>query len=73
MRLNFVCRASNARKNGLSPIELSVTIDKERAVITIDRYIKSSLFNQSTQKVKGYRDTNEYLESIKKKCYFIEK
>lgn len=72
MRLNFVCRASKARKNGLSPIELSIIINGERTIISLDRYVKSASFNPTTQKVKGDRDINEYLETIKKKCYNIE-
>lgn len=72
MVLNFICRASKARKDGLSPIELSVIINGERAVITLDRKIQSTKFNSSTQKVKGDRDINEYLDTIRKKCYQIE-
>lgn len=72
MRLNFVCRASKARKNGLSPIELSITIDGERTIITLDRYVKATQFNPSTQKVRGDKDLNDYLETIRKKCYAIE-
>lgn len=72
MRLNFVCRASKARKNGLSPIELSITIDGERTIITLDRYVKAAQFNPSTQKVRSDKDLNDYLEPIRKKCYAIE-
>lgn len=72
MRLNFVCRASKARKNGLSPIELSISIDGERTIITLDRYVKAAQFNPSTQKVRGDKDLNDYLETIRKKCYTIE-
>lgn len=72
MRLNFVCRASKARKNGLSPIELSIIINGERTIISLDRYVKSASFNPTTQKVKGDRNINDYLDTIKKKCYNIE-
>lgn len=72
MRLNYLCRASKARRNGLSPIELSVIINGDRSIITLDRYVKSSLFNASTQKVRGDKELNEYLETIRKKCYSIE-
>ena len=72
MRLNFVCRESKKRKNGLSPIELSVTINGERSIITLDRYVKATAFNALTQKVKGDKDTNDYLDTIRKKCYGIE-
>lgn len=72
MTLNFICRASKARKDGLSPIELSIIIGGERKVITLDRKVKSTSFNQSTQKVRGDKDLNEYLEAIRRKCYSIE-
>lgn len=72
MTLNFICRASKARKDGLSPIELSIIIGGDRTVITLDRKVKSTHFNPSTQKVRGDKDLNEYLEVIRRKCYSIE-
>lgn len=72
MTLNFICRASKARKGGLSPIELSIIIGGDRTVITLDRKVKSTSFNPSTQKVRGDKDLNEYLEVIRRKCYSIE-
>lgn len=72
MVLNFVCRASKTRKNGLSPIELSIIIKGERRIITTQRYCKSVDFNTKAQKVKGDKELNNYLESLKKKCWKIE-
>ena len=72
MRLNYLCRASKARKNGLSPIELSIIINGDRTIITLDRYIKAASFNAGTQKVRGDKEINDYLETIRKKCYSIE-
>ncbi|MEE1226089.1 MAG: phage integrase SAM-like domain-containing protein [Bacteroidales bacterium] len=72
MVLNFVCRASKARKDGQSPIELSVIINQQRSIITLDRKINHKHFNPSTQKVKGDKAINEYLDTIRKKCYSIE-
>ena len=72
MTVNFICRASKARKDGLSPIELSIIIGGDRTVITLDRKVKSTSFNPSTQKVRGDKDLNEYLEVIRRKCYSIE-
>lgn len=72
MTINFVCRASKARKDGQSPIELSIIINGDRTVITLDRKVLASKFNPSTQRVKGDKDLNEYLEVIRKKCYHIE-
>ena len=72
MTINFVCRASKARKDGQSPIEMSVIINGERSIITLDRKISSKSFNPSTQKVRGNSDINEYLDVIKRKCYQLE-
>lgn len=72
MTLNFICRASKARKDGLSPIELSIIIGGDRKVITLDRKVKSTSFNPSTQKIRGDKDLNEYLEVIRRKCYALE-
>lgn len=72
MVLNFICRASKARRNGLSPIELSIIINNNRSVITLDRQILSTKFNPSTQKVRGEKDINDYIDVIRKKCYYIE-
>lgn len=72
MTLNFICRASKARKTGLSPIELSIIINGNRTIITLDRQIIHTKFNTKTQTVKGDKQINEYLETIRKKCYHIE-
>lgn len=72
MTLNFICRASKARKNGLSPIELSIIINNDRSIITLDRQVASTKFNSTKQTVKGDKEVNEYLEVIRKKCYNIE-
>ena len=72
MTINFICRASKARRDGLSPIELSIIINGERTIMTLDRRVLSSKFNPATQKVRGDKDLNEYLDVIRRKCYSIE-
>ena len=72
MTLNYICRASKARRNGLSPIELSVIIDGNRSIITLDRQVHHTKFNTVKQTVKGDKETNEYLDIIRKKCYNIQ-
>lgn len=69
MQLNFVCRPSKARKDGLSPIELSIIINSERKVITLDRKINPTHWNSKSQTVKGNKEINTYLQSIKQKLY----
>ena len=72
MTLNYVCRASKARRNGLSPIELSVIIDGNRSIITLDRQVHHTKFNAVKQTVKGDKEINDYLDLIRKKCYNIQ-
>lgn len=69
MQLNFVCRPSKARKDGLSPIELSIIINSERKVITLDRKVNPSHWNPKSQTVKGNKEINTYLQAIKQKLY----
>lgn len=72
MQINFVCRLSKARKNGQSPLEMSIIINGERKVITLKRCANSANFDTKWQNVKGDTATNEYLEAIRAKCYAIE-
>lgn len=72
MEINFVCRPSKVKKNGLSPLEMSIIINGIRKVITLDRYVKRENFDTKRQRVMRDTATNEYLETIKAKCYSIE-
>lgn len=69
MQLNFVVRPSKARKDGLSPIELSIIINSERKVITLDRKVNPAHWNPKSQTVKGNKEINTYLHSVKQKLY----
>lgn len=68
MTISIVCRTSKARKDGLSPLELSVTHNNERTVFSLDRKCKASLFNPSTEKVRGDKELNEYISVVKTKA-----
>ena len=72
MTINFVCRASKARKDGQSPIEMSVIINGERSIISLDRRINPKHFIPSSQKVRGDKEINEYLDVIRRKCFTLE-
>lgn len=72
MTLSFVCRASKARKDGKSPIELSIIINGIRSIIALDRKIPYNKFNPKTQTVRGDKEINEYLDVIRRKCFDIE-
>lgn len=45
MVINFVCRASKAKRDGLSPLELSIIINGKRKYITLDRNVKATKFD----------------------------
>lgn len=72
MIINFVCRKSKIRANGLAPIELSVIINGKRKYIAIDRKVNPQRFCSKKQQVKGEDAINEYLDAVKNKCYLIE-
>ena len=59
MVFNFICRASKANKEGLSPVELSLLIDGERRYVTLDLKVKASTFDAKTQKFKKNQGANE--------------
>ena len=72
MVVNFVCRKSIIRSNGLCPIELSIIIDGKRKYLSLDRRIKPNSFDSKKQKVRGDKETTRYLEAVRSKCYQIE-
>ena len=72
MKISFLCRASKSQKDGLSPIELSIIINGRRKYITLDRRIDSVHFDSKRQCVKGDSGINDYLQTLRTKCYNIE-
>lgn len=71
--VSFVVRASKANKEGVSPIELSISIDGNRSYINLPRKINHSKFDSKKQVMKGkgedVKDVNEYLQLMKNKVY----
>ena len=72
MYLNFVCRASKRRKGGLCPLELSIILDNERKVITLERQINPQDFNPHKQRVRKDDATNEFIDSVRNQFFSIE-
>lgn len=72
MVVNFVCRNSKIRNNGLCPIELSIIINGKRRYLSLDRRIKPKSFDSKKQRVKGDKETTDFLEAVRSKCYQIE-
>ena len=72
MKIKFLCRESKARKNGTAPIELSIIINRQRCILSLEKYVEPAKFDVTKQKVKGDKDINDYLNVIIKKCHSIE-
>ena len=72
MYISFFCRPSKQLQNGLSPIEVSVTIGKERRVIRLPKYVRAEDFNVKKQRVKRNEVLNHYLDAVKVKFTQIE-
>ncbi|MCI6562672.1 MAG: site-specific integrase, partial [Bacteroidales bacterium] len=72
MVINYICRASKAGKDGLSPIEVSVIINGIRRYFCLDRRVKASSFNTKTQRVRQDPETNEYLNVLRVRLYSLE-
>ena len=72
MTLVFLCRASKAGKDGLSPIEFSITINGRRKYVSTDRKVKASSFNRRTQRVYNDKATNDYIEALRAKLFTQE-
>ena len=67
-----MCRPSKQLLNGLSPIEVSVTIGKERRIIRLPKYVKAEDFNVKKQRVRRNEVINRYLDAVKVKFTQIE-
>lgn len=72
MVVNFIVRESKKGKNGLAPLEVSIIVNKERKVFTLDRRVKPSLFNTKSQKVRGDKELNDYIDAVRTKLFSIE-
>lgn len=58
-QFSFVCRASKARKNGLSPVELIINIGGKRSYIPLPMMINATIFKE---KMNGLNSNNEVIE-----------
>ena len=72
MKVRFFCRKTKMTKEGLIPIELSISAKGQRKFIATGRKVKPNAFNAKTQKVKGDPETNEFLMALKARLYSIE-
>ena len=66
MNYQFYCRASKATKNGLAPIELSITIDGKRKIIQLERKEYPEQFKKLIAS-KRANDLTQYLDTMRDK------
>jgi site-specific recombinase XerD len=72
MKLKFLVRQSKMGSDGTSPIELSIIIDGKRKIVSLDRRTTPSKWDATLQRVKGNKEINEFINSIRAKCYTIQ-
>ena len=66
MNYQFYCRASKATKNGLAPIELSITIDGKRKIIQLERKEYPEQFKKLMAS-KRANDLSQYIDTMRDK------
>lgn len=72
MKLNFVVRESKKGKDGTAPVELSIIINSQRKVITLERRCKPSNWNSAKQMAKGDKATNDFVAAIRTRMMQLE-
>ena len=69
----FSIRESKARKNGNTPIEVTITVNGERCSFSTGKQIKVTSWDKNRQVVKGKDEEatslNNYLKSVRAKLY----
>ena len=72
MKVKFLCRKSKKNKEGLAPIEISITAKGVRKLLSTGKKIDPKKFSCKLEKVKGDEELNEYLSAIRSRLYSIE-
>ncbi len=69
----FFIRESKVRKDGNAPIEVSITINRERCFFSTGKKVKATAWDKNKQLVKGKDEEatslNNYLKSVRAKMY----
>ena len=63
MKVKFLCRKSKKNKEGLAPIEISITAKGVRKLLSTGRKIDPKKFSCKLEKVKGDEELNEYISA----------
>ena len=74
--VNFVVRNSKTRQDGTSPIQVSLSMNGQRASFSTGKTIKVSEWDKKAQRVKGKDsvsiELNNYIESVRARLYRLE-
>ena len=65
MKVNFVVRRTKKKVDGTVPIEMTICVKGKRRCVSTGREVKPSDFNSKTQTVKGDKEMNEFLKTLK--------
>ena len=74
--VNFVVRDSKVRQDGTSPIQVNLSMNRQRTSFSTGKTVKVSEWDRKNQKVKGKdsvsAELNGYLDSIRARLYRLE-
>lgn len=69
----FWVAPSKVRKSGKAPINMTITLNGERASFSTHKFVKPAEWDAARQRVKGNNETsrliNEYLDKVKESLY----
>lgn len=68
--VSFYCRESKANSKGMAPIELSIVINGERAIVTLPRKQTTKEFKAAVSSKRG-NEIKDYLEATRKRLNAI--
>jgi site-specific recombinase XerD len=72
LKVRFLTNPSRTNKEGLTPLELILSLDGKHSSIRTGKFIKPNLWDSSKQKVKGNKEINDFMEALKNKVFGIE-
>lgn len=72
MKVNFVIRKTKKKADGTVPIEMTISVKGQRRYLSTGREVKPSNFSPKKQIVKGDKELNEFLKTLKARVYSLE-
>ena len=72
MKVNFVVRRTKKKVDGTVPIEMTISVKGQRRYLATGREVKLSSFSPKKQIVKGDKELNEFLKTLKARVYSLE-